>query len=362
MQTEFSHICAYTGEERIAAYQRAFANPQCQKALQMLMPQGVAVDFSIDFDRHYLVPFVGMLEKRFTDGVVAIHPENIKAGKATYLTNHRDIVLDAAILSYVLLAQFGVERPYMGIGNNLYGQEWIEDFVRASKCFTVIRGGGPKELIQNAQTLSAYIASVLQEGHSIWLAQREGRAKDSNDRTAPAILKMLTMGQTGSFIDNVKELNICPVAISYEYDPCDYLKAWEMQAKRDDSTWKKTKEDDLRSMAIGISGKKGKVVYGFSPSINDELDNIAASTSVRSEQVNRVAELIDKHIHSHYFIHDTYKQAYELLQGGTNEFEEYVQGQIAKIELPNKDVPFLRERILEMYANPYINYLKATEE
>ncbi len=361
MQTEFSHICAYTGEERIAAYKRVFANPQCQKALQMLMPQGIEVDFSLDFDKHYLVPFIGMLEKRFTDGVLATHTTNVQAGKATYLTNHRDIVLDAAFLSYLLLTQFGVERPYIGIGNNLYGQPWIEDFVRASKCFTVIRGGGPKELIQNAQTLSAYITSVLNDNHSIWLAQREGRAKDSDDRTAPAILKMLTMGQNGSFIDNVKNLNICPVTISYEYDPCDYLKAWEMQAKRDNPAWKKTKEDDLRSMAIGISGKKGKVVYGFSPSINSELDVIAKTTSIRSEQVARVAELIDKHIHSHYYIHDTYKQAYELLEGGTNAFEDYVQAQIAKVELPNKDIPFLRTCILTMYANPYINYLKAIE-
>ncbi len=361
MQTEFSHICAYTGDERIAAYQRAFADPQCQKALQMLMPQGVEVDFSLDFDKHYLVPFVGMLAQRFTEGISATHTENVHVGKATYLTNHRDIVLDASFLSYLLLTQFGVERPYMGIGNNLYGQPWIEDFVRASKCFTVIRGGGPKELIQNAQTLSAYIASLLADNHSIWLAQREGRAKDSDDRTAPAILKMLTMGQAGSFIENVKNLNICPVAISYEYDPCDYLKAWEMQAKRDNPAWKKTKEDDLRSMAIGISGRKGKVVYGFSPSINSELDAIEAATSVRSEQVARVTELIDKHIHSHYFIHDTYKQALELLEGGHNEFEDYVQAQIAKIELENKDVPFLRECILRMYANPYINYLEATK-
>ncbi len=361
MQTEFSHICAYTGDERIAAYKRAFAQPQCQQALQMLMPQGVSVDFSVDFDKHYLVPFVGMLEKRFTDGVSATHGENVHAGKATYLTNHRDIVLDAAFLSYLLYAYFGIERPYMGIGNNLYGQLWIEDFVRASKCFTVIRGGGPKELIQNAQTLSAYITSILQDNHSIWLAQREGRAKDSNDRTAPAILKMLTMGQAGSFLENVKALNICPVAISYEYDPCDYLKAWEMQAKRDDPNWRKTKEDDLRSMAIGISGKKGKVVYGFSPSINSELDAIGEATSVRAEQVAQVVELIDKHIHSHYFIHDTYKQADELLNGGHNAFEDYVQVQIAKIELEHKDVPFLRECILKMYANPYRNYLAAIQ-
>ncbi len=361
MQNEFEHICAYEGAERVAAYQRAFANPQCQKALQMVMPAGLQIDYSVDFDKYYLVPFVKMLADKFTDGISAIHTENVQAGRATYLTNHRDIILDAAFLSALLVLEFGQDRPYMGIGNNLYGQPWIEDFVRASKCFTVIRDGGPRDLLRNSQTLSAYILHILEQGHCVWLAQREGRAKDSNDRTQPAVLKMLTMGGEGSFIEKVKRLNISPVAISYEYDPCDFLKAWEMQAKRNNPNWKKTKEDDLRSMATGISGKKGKVVYGFSPSINSELDAIAEATSVRSEQVVMVAELIDKHIHSHYFIHDTYRKALELLQGGHNDFEDYVQGQIAKIDLPNKDVPFLRERILEMYANPLINQRKAVD-
>ncbi len=354
MQTEFNHICAYTDEARIEAYQRAFADPICQHLFDKLVPGGLKIDYSLDFDKHYLVPFVAMMAQRFTEGVSADYQENIHAGKAIYMTNHRDIILDAAFLSFLLYTQ-GFERPYMGIGNNLYGQPWIEDFVRASKAFTVIRGGGPKELIQNAQTLSAYINMLLNEEHPIWIAQREGRCKDSNDRTAPAILKMLTMGQKGSFIENVKALNICPVAISYEYDPCDYLKAWEMQLKRDNPAWKKSKEDDLRSMAEGITGKKGHVVFSFSPSINDELDAIEQATSQKNEQVNMVAQLIDKHIHSHYHIFDTYRQAKELQEGGTNSFEDYVQGQIAKIDLPNKDIPFLRARILEMYANPLIN-------
>ncbi len=354
MQTGFEHICAYEGEARIAAYQRALADPICQYLLSKMISGGLQVDYSQDLDKQYIIPFAGMLAQRFTEGVSADHEENIHSGKALFITNHRDIILDAVLLS-LLLAMRGLERPYMGIGNNLYGQPWIEDFVRASKAFTVIRGGGPKELIQNAQTLSAYINTLLAGNHPVWIAQREGRCKDSDDRTAPAILKMLTMGQTGSFIENVKRLNICPVAISYEYDPCDYLKAWEMQLKRDNPAWKKSKEDDLRSMAEGITGKKGRVVFSFSPSINEELDAIEAQTSIRNEQVNLVAQLIDKHIHSHYHIFDTYRQAKELQEGGHNAFEDYVAGQIAKIDLPNKDEAFLRARILEMYANPLIN-------
>ncbi len=354
MQTKFDTICAYEGDARIAAYQRALADPTCQYILGKLLPGGLQVDYSLDFDKHYLLPFVGLMAQRFTEGVSADHTEHIHSGKALYITNHRDIILDAVLLS-LLLYNAGLERPYMGIGNNLYGQPWIEDFVRASKAFTVIRGGGPKELIQNAQTLSAYINTLLAGDHPVWIAQREGRCKDSNDRTAPAILKMLTMGQEGSFIENVRKLNICPVAISYEYDPCDYLKAWEMQLKRDNPAWKKSAQDDLRSMAEGITGKKGHVVFSFSPSINEELDAIEAQTSVRNEQVSLVAQLIDKHIHSHYHIFDTYRQAKELQEGGHNAFEEYVAGQIAKIDLPNKDEAFLRARILEMYANPLRN-------
>ena len=146
---------------------------------------------------------------------------------AFFITNHRDIVMDAAWLSYLLRTRYFI-RPFMGVGNNLFAKPWIEHFMRFNRCFAVKRGVGAHAQLENSKELSAYIRQLRDQGKSIWLAQREGRAKDSNDLTQASVLHMLTMGE-GDLYENIKALNICPVSISYEFDPCDYLKAAEMQ-------------------------------------------------------------------------------------------------------------------------------------
>ena len=262
---------------------------------------------------------------------------------AMFLTNHRDIVMDPAFLSMLLRERYAI-RPFIGIGNNLFGKWWIEPFVRFNRCFVVFRGGSPRELLQHSTVLSGYIHKLRSRGNSIWLAQREGRAKDGNDLTQPAVLKMLTMGQD-NFIEAIRALNICPVCLNYEYDPCDYLKAAEFQLKRDNPDWHKTKADDILSMRTGIEGRKGRVVFRMTPSINRWLDTVDLSALPRNAQVEAVAQQIDRQIHG----------AYELYDRGM-EFEQYLQQQLAKIDIPNKDDAFLNEKIHEMYANPIRNY------
>lgn len=268
--------------------------------------------------------------------------EDIRHG-AMFITNHRDIVMDAAFLSMLLRERYCI-RPFIGIGNNLFGKWWIEPFVRFNRCFVVLRGGSPRELLQHSQVLSTYIQKLRNRRKSIWLAQREGRAKDSNDLTQPAILKMLTMGQS-DFLTAVRNLNICPVCLNYEYDPCDYLKAREMQLKRDNPDWHKTPADDILSMRTGIGGKKGRVICRMTPSINRWLDTVDLSQMSRNEQIEAVAKQIDKQIHG----------AYEIYERGTD-FEDYLQQQLAKVDLPNKDLTFLNEKIHEMYTNPIKNH------
>ena len=174
-----------------------------------------------------------------------------------------------------------------------------------------------------------------------------------------------------SFTDNLSKLNICPLSISYEYDPCDFLKAKEMQQKRDVPCYKKDTQDDLISMETGVMGYKGKVVYEITGIINKELKTIADQTLSRNEQITLVTELIDKRIHSNYNIFASNKIAYDLLKEGkhfTNEysaiekqeFEKYIAFQIAKIDIENKDQIFLRNKILEMYANPLINKINSS--
>ena len=277
---------------------------------------------------------------------------DIKHG-AFFLTNHRDIILDAAWLSYRLRLRYFI-RPFMGVGNNLFAKPWIEHLMRFMRCFVVKRGEGVHAQLENAKQLSAYIRMLRSQGKSIWLAQREGRAKDSNDLTQASVLHMLTLGDD-DFFENVKALNICPVSITYEFDPCDYLKAAEMQLKRDNPKWRKSKRDDVKSMQTGIRGEKGRVVYRLTPSINPEIEALLTNepewrTAPIHDQLQRVCDIIDRHIH----------QGYEIFDRGT-EFDAYIESRLAMIDIPNKDEAFLRDKLYEMYNNPVINYKKAYE-
>lgn len=383
---DFSNICAYEADALPAALQRVAATPSFQHIAVALQEHVKDKLFQADrllyalqhitdinqLDNLVVLPLLEFIRQTTTTSLRLQGEESVDLHHPSlFLTNHRDIILDSAFLS-VLLKQRTGERIYIGIGNNLYAQPWIEDFVRANKSFSVIRGGTPREIATNSATLSAYIHHVIGNlHHSVWLAQREGRAKDSNDRTQPAILKMLSMSGEGTFLDRIERLNICPVALSYEYDPCDYLKAKEMQLKRDNPNYKKTRQDDLLSMQTGIVGNKGQVVFNMTPSINDELSAIGAQTSVRNEQINAVTAIIDKHIHTGYHLFNTNRIAYDLLKGEErfaevytpterDRFVSYIEAQTDRIDLPKKDVPFLREKLLEMYANPLINHLSAT--
>ena len=309
------------------------------------------VDFLI------LYPILLVMRRKTTHGIqLQYHgdkqliEQDIRHG-AFFMTNHRDIVMDATWLTFLLRVRYFI-HPYFGIGNNLFGKWWIEHVVRFLRAFVVIRNGGFRDQVNNATTLSQYIRHLRKRHKSIWLAQREGRAKDGNDVTQPGVLKMLTI-DAEDFFQSVKELNICPVSISYEYDPCDYLKAREMQLKRDNPKWKKSRKDDLVSMKVGINGQKGRIVYRLTPSINHEIDKaLAAQPELRdlsrNEQIQFVCGLIDQHIHS----------AYEIYPRG-KEFDEYIDSRLQLIHLSNKDTDFLRARLYEMYNYPVINYEKA---
>ena len=211
---------------------------------------------------------------------------------------------------------------------------------------------------------------AIQEKHeNIWIAQREGRAKDSSDQTQESLLKMFAMAGEGEVVDRLKELNLVPLSISYEYDPCDYLKAQEFQQKRDNPSFKKSKQDDLDNMKTGIMGKKGRIHYEATPPINSWLDELAELP--KTEVFTEIARRIDKQIHAGYQLYPGNYVALDLLQGTSDyadkyseeekkTFETYLQSRIDLVQVENKDETFLRERILTMYANPVINKQKAT--
>ena len=276
--------------------------------------------------------------------------EDIRFG-ATFITNHRDIVLDSVFLSLLLNNKYDI-RPYIAIGNNLLKKKWVEFFVRMNRAFIVIRDGSVRTKLQHANLLSEYIHFLRFSNKSIWIAQREGRSKDGNDRTQPSVLKMLCLypsysDNTADLLDKLVKLNLCPVSISYQYDPCDYLKVSEMQLKRDNPNWSKSAEDDMLSMKTGIHGDKGRVVFRLTPSINHWLHQHFAQLSEMpvNDALQKVADQIDHQIHYNY----------EIFSADPI-FEEYIEQQLSKINIPNKDMVFLREKMLEMYNNPKINY------
>ena len=381
MEFDFEEIRCYKNEEVHEVLERLCNEKQFMKVLSTvypLLPKDVIKQRLMTFQSNYafqkemVYPFLQYLEANMTKGIKLNGLEKIDISKSyLYISNHRDIILDSAFLCGKFIEK-NMNTVEIAIGDNLLIYPWIEDLVRVNKSFIVKRGLSARQILESSKRLSAYIAKTISENQSIWIAQREGRAKDSNDRTQESLLKMLNMFGEDSFIDNLTKLNICPLSISYEYDPCDYLKAKEMQQKRDNSCFKKNPQDDLLNIQTGIMGYKGSVVYEITGSINNELKKIALETSSRNEQITLVTELIDKRIHANYKIFANNKIAFDTIKEGkhfTNEyspiekldFERYLSLQIAKIEVENKDETFLRLKLLEMYANPLINKLNTSQ-
>ena len=286
----------------------------------------------------------------------------------TFISNHRDIALDASFLN-VMLYDVGYGMTQVAIGDNLLIRSWIETVVRLNNSFIVKRNIPVRQILEASQRLSAYIHHTIRDTkESVWIAQREGRAKDSNDRTQSSVLKMLAIGGSHeNLIENLMELNIVPVAISYEYDPCDYLKAKEFQQKRDNPDFVKSQRDDLLSMETGILCNKGRVHFTLTQPINELLAQVDRSLD-KNGLVTAAANIIDREIYKNYRFYPCNYVAYDLLMGtrrfqdhygvkDKKHFEEYLQGQIEKVDLENKDETFIRTKILEMYANPLKNHL-----
>jgi hypothetical protein len=375
----FDEIRSLYPEEVPAAMQKLVVEKPFMKVVSTLfplMPKEQLKQKLLSFkdadalQKEMVYPFLQYLEANMTTGITLTGVENIdKNTNYFYISNHRDIILDSALFCGKLLEN-KMDTVEIAIGDNLLIIPWIEQFVRINKSFIVQRGLTARQVLESSKRLSAYLRHVLYDKKSsLWIAQREGRAKNSDDRTQESLLKMFNLGgNSNSVVENLKALNICPLSISYEYDPCDFLKAKEFQQKRDNPEHKKSQQDDLINMQTGVMGFKGQVVYHMAGCINDELDEIAKLTSNRNEQIHLIAKLIDKHIHKNYTIYPINKIAYDELFGDSEFaknhtisekkiYEEYIDKQIRKIEIENKDREFLRRKIVEMYANPLKNYL-----
>lgn len=378
---EYDEIRPYLPEELPQVFEELIADPEFQAAMGYAF-QGMpfeqiaaamrASKTNLEFQKALVYPFIKGVIHKLSSGITMSYDNKEHMAKSLCISNHRDIIMDSAFLCIVFVETVG-NTVEIAIGDNLLIRPWIKKLVRVNRSFIVQRSASIREMLASSKRLSSYIHHTITERNQpIWIAQREGRAKDSNDRTQEGLIKMFSMYSGGDIIDALKVLNIAPTTISYEYDPCDYLKAKEFQQKRDNPEWKKSPMDDLINMKAGMFGYKGGIHYHIADCINEEIDAIDRSLG-KNEKTAAVARIIDKHIHSNYKFWAINYYFYELLTGDTRfadkytaeekaKLDAYLQGQIAKVDLPNRDDEFCRTKILEMYANPVINYLKATEE
>ncbi len=291
--------------------------------------------------------------------------EHLDADKSyLYIANHRDILLDSAILQIILdHEEFATSE--ITFGSNLMEEGFITDFGKMNRMFMVRREGNVKELYDISKHLSAYIRyTILDKKVSVWIAQRNGRTKDGNDQTQTGLLKMLNMSGGKNFVDSFSELNIVPLTISYEYEPCDSLKTQELYLSTLHTKYVKTPGEDLNSIITGIKQAKGNIHVNFGKPIKEELIEIDKIGN-ENEKIKNLTQIIDKHIHNNYFLHSINYIAYDILNQ-TNVFEKnysadektkFLNYTDERIKNLSGESDVLKHFFIKMYSNPVINRL-----
>ena len=374
---EFDAIRAYEDRDLGATIKNLFADEAFRSVLQSLFPnqslpllekQLSSYTSILEFQKNFIHGLVTQLIQKTGNGLTLdISALTNKGLPYTYISNHRDIILDSALLDILLIDAEFPQTVEIAIGDNLLVYPWIKHLVRLNKAFIVQRSLSLREMLAASKLMSRYMHFVItQKKNPIWIAQREGRAKDGNDRTQEAVLKMIAMGGEGTATERLMAMHIVPLSISYEFDPCDFLKAKEFQMKRDNPAYKKTRADDLVNMQTGLFGYKGRVHYACAPCIDDWIATRKGLSN--AEFFAATARRLDEEIYRNYRLYPNNFVALDLLNNEKDyishyseedkvQFEQYLQQQIDKIDLPNKDEAFLRERLLAMYANPAKNQL-----
>ena len=381
---KYDDIRPYTAEELPAVIEELICDPHFREVIGVVFPQMPFEAFvatarncktPLDFQKAFCYPFLKQLAAAKSTGISMDSSAVDKTGNYTFISNHRDIVLDSAFLSMLLLDNGFSNTTEIAIGDNLLIYPWIEKLVRINKSFIVHRGLTIRQQLASSIQISGYMHYAIQvKKENIWIAQRQGRAKDSNDITQRSVIKMFGMGGEGNLIDRLSQLNLVPTAISYEYDPCDYLKAKEMQQKRDNPDFQKAPNDDLINMQTGIYGWKGEIHYKAAACINPWLATIDPNTP-NNDIYLLLRDKINVEIHKNYKLFPSNYIAADMLDGNDlwrnrgcycedkfNTFNKYLQERIALVDLPNRDEDYLRHEILLMYANPLYNYCKAVDE
>lgn len=382
MTTEFDDIRPYHDDEVRPTLDRILADPELVDAVTRLkfprlnrwaggllrplvkrvLVQQLAGVNSVNGFQDVVEKYMARMIRSTTTALTISGLERLNPQQAyLFISNHRDIALDPAFVNWSLYHS-DCNTLRIAIGDNLLTKPYVSDLMRLNKSFIVNRSAkAPREKLKAAKHLSAYIYhSIVNENSNIWIAQREGRAKDGHDKTNSAVIGMLTINRpkTQEFSDYVKQLNIVPVSISYEFDPCDAAKARELYHQRTSGSYQKEQHEDVKSIAMGIAGQKGHVHVAFGEVLHGNY--------MDTDEV--VAE-IDRQVLSNYVLHSSNCFAYEMLHGKT-----------PKVNYTEKNIPFVpeklaqkrqqfearvqavpaeyRELVLAMYANPVLSKLQ----
>ena len=379
---EYDSIRPYLHEEVPAVVAQLVDQPELRHVLSALLSEEETktllqqlkhVHSVDDFKQQISYPLVLRLAKETTFSVSLSGASRLGGDlPTTFITNHRDIILDSAFLNLVMRER-NYLMPRIAIGDNLFGRPWIEAVVKLNDSFVVRRSLPIRQMLLAAQALSAFIDRSIQQDHkSVWIAQREGRAKDNSDKTQPSVLKMIASSQSSDPLTQLMRVNIAPTTISYEYDPCDILKACELLWRKHHSEeqYVKGPEEDLINMKTGLLGYKGRVHFAVGKRLN-ELITPELEAELRAlpkqELYPRLAEIIDTELHSNYRFYPINYIAYDLLhphkahpkelysEADKEKVLRYIEEQIAKAPTDAYSSDELRTQLLQMYAQPLCN-------
>ena len=378
MEYNFDDIRPYTDKEVKEKIRLMVKDPAFDKVLMHLFkvrPKVEMVKLQLRMIRKikqlqgtFVYDLLRWIINKTSDGLQCTGLENLDKTKPyVFISNHRDIILDAALLNYLIFEK-GMNTTQIAIGNNLLLYEWIEHAVKLNRAFIIKRNLPPRELMEASQKVSHFIRKSITENNlSVWIAQREGRTKDGSDKTQESVLKMLNMSNTKSFTEGFNELKIVPVSISYEIEPCGLAKMKEL-IKKEHYGQKKTDKDDLKSMSMGMFNPKGRIRFSFGKPVEVNFGE-AKTKEKQNLQIKELAEMIDDQIYANFKLWPNNFIAYDMIMPEPKfnhkytshekkVFKTMLEQAMIFIDFPITDI---QERFLKMYANPVINKMKVVD-
>lgn len=371
-QEEFEDIRPYYDHEINDALNRIVDVPEFKKILAFLFPgednESISrnlrhINSALDFQKQFMHPLVSSIVEKTSKGLATSGFEKLSPGTPyLFVSNHRDIVLDSAMLQVKLL-DFGHETSEITFGSNLMSNQFIIDLGKVNRMYKVYRGGNRMELFRNSKILSEYIRYTITEKRiSSWIAQRNGRTKDGSDKTETGLLKMFNISGKNDFYSSFKELNIVPLSISYEFEPCCSSKVREIATLNNGNPYQKEANEDLISIVTGITQPKGHIHLAVCNPVNEMLDQIEKSLSV-NDKINKLALMIDSTIYKNFKLWPNNYIAVDMLSDSDefsdhykpDEKERFIRYMENELSAFTGDKSQEEKLLLKLYANPVIN-------